>query len=273
VLGNAKELELFPKHHVPKGARIPFKVELRDFAVWLGGRDPFAADQEAQGKPEGWTKSLDAFLAAQIRHYSGGCPFDVSDLHALCRRTAILLVLDGLDEVASIQSRRDVIREVGAALTRLQALPASVHAIVTTRPAAFANSPGFPSEKFSCFNLGALTKEQIFEFAAKWIRVRKLQGREASDVNQVLKQKLELPHLRELARNPMQLTILLTLIHNRGASLPDKRTHLYDTYVDVFFARESEKSETVREHRELLIDMHRYGRVPQLVENGIGTLS
>src|SRR6185312_8373889 len=60
------------------------------------------------------------------------------------------------------------------------------------------------------------------------------------------------------ARNPMQLAILLSLVHTRGSSLPDKRTALYDSYVDLFFNREAEKSEIVRTHRDLLVNIHRY---------------
>src|SRR5687767_12755571 len=56
----------------------------------------------------------------------------------------------------------------------------------------------------------------------------------------------------------MQLAILLSLIHARGVSLPDKRTALYDSYVDLFLSREAEKSLTVRRHRDILIDIHRY---------------
>ncbi len=33
---------------------------------------------------------------------------------------------------------------------------------------------------------------------------------------------------------------------------------MYDTYMDLFFSRESEKSEIVRDHRDLLIDIHRF---------------
>jgi hypothetical protein len=40
--------------------------------------------------------------------------------------------------------------------------------------------------------------------------------------------------------------------------LPDKRTALYDYYMDLFFNREAEKSAVVRDHRELLINIHRY---------------
>ncbi len=56
----------------------------------------------------------------------------------------------------------------------------------------------------------------------------------------------------------MQLAILLSLIQTRGGSLPDKRTSLYDSYVDLFFNREAEKSTVVRDHRDLLLDIHRY---------------
>jgi hypothetical protein len=56
----------------------------------------------------------------------------------------------------------------------------------------------------------------------------------------------------------MQLAILLSLIHTRGASLPDKRTALYDNYIELFFNRESEKSLVVRDYRDLLINIHRY---------------
>ena len=56
----------------------------------------------------------------------------------------------------------------------------------------------------------------------------------------------------------MQLAILLSLIHRRGISLPDKRTALYDNYVEMFFDRESEKADVVKENRDLLIRIHRY---------------
>ena len=39
---------------------------------------------------------------------------------------------------------------------------------------------------------------------------------------------------------------------------PEKRTALYDNYVDMFFDRESEKATIVKENRDLLIRIHRY---------------
>ena len=56
----------------------------------------------------------------------------------------------------------------------------------------------------------------------------------------------------------MQLAILLSLIHKRGSSLPDKRTALYDSYIELFFDRESDKSVAVRDNRDILLQIHRY---------------
>ena len=75
-------------------------------------------------------------------------------------------------------------------------------------------------------------------------------------VSATLEEKLEQPHLRDLARNPMQLAILLHLIHVQGAALPEKRTTLYEEYMKLFFNREAEKSTIVRDRRELLLAIH-----------------
>jgi len=88
--------------------------------------------------------------------------------------------------------------------------------------------------------------------------VRGLNAREREEFRSILEEKMTAPHLRDLSRNPMQLTILLSLILTQGAALPDKRTNLYDDYVDLFFSRESAKSPAVRKHIVLLKDLHRF---------------
>jgi len=100
--------------------------------------------------------------------------------------------------------------------------------------------------------------QQINEYASKWMTARYLTSQEKTELSEVLRQKLDQPHMRDLARNPMQLAILLSLIQTRGLSLPDKRTALYDSYMELFFSREAEKSAVVREHRDLLVDLHQF---------------
>jgi hypothetical protein len=237
--------------------RLPFKVDLRDFATWLSKKDPFSADDKFSNLLN-WARSLESFLAAQVRYHSGGSEFNVEDLHAVAKRSALLLVFDGLDEVADISRRTEVVEEIDKGISRLGEVALSMQVIVTSRPAAFANSPGLPEDRFHYFHLESISRELINEYAERWLRARRLYGRESSEVRSILKEKLDQPHLRDLARNPMQLAILLSLIHTRGSSLPDKRTSLYDSYIDLFFGREAEKNAVVREHRDLLIDLHRY---------------
>jgi hypothetical protein len=61
--------------------------------------------------------------------------------------------------------------------------------------------------------LDSVTPELIEEYSTKWLKARKLQERESSEVKRILREKLGQPHMRDLARNPMQLAILLSLIH------------------------------------------------------------
>jgi len=257
LLGLQPELGQVPGNHKKGPLRIPIKVDLRDFAAWLIQKDPFSPT-DSDVPPTLWQRSLESFLAFLISHLSGGIAFAVDDLIAVARLSSLLLVFDGLDEVAEISRRREVVDEITKGLKRLNANCAALQAIVTSRPAAFANSPGFSEEEFRHYHLEAVTKELIGEYAEKWLKARRLVEREATEVKQILSEKLGEPHIRELAKNPMQLTILLSLIHTRGTSLPDKRTALYDSYIDLFFSRESAKSQLVRDHRDLLIDIHRY---------------
>lgn len=257
LLGDTTDLDSVEEQHRLSPVRFPIRIDLRDLATWLSKKNPFSPEETAD-PPAYWHKSLEAFLAALICHHSGGSEFSVSDLLAVMKSTAVLLVFDGLDEIADISRRQEAVDEITRGISRLRENTASLQVIVTTRPAAFANSPGFSGKSFPHCHLESLTRPLITGYAERWLKARKLQGRESAEVRKILRDKLDQPHLRDLAKNPMQLAILLSLIHNRGESLPDKRTELYDSYVELFFSREAQKSPVVREHRDLLINIHRH---------------
>jgi len=80
ILREADVIETLPQEHRPLSVKIPFRVDLRDLASWFNKKDPFSAD-ESDIAPAHWSKSLEAFLAAQVRHYSGGAEFSVVDIH------------------------------------------------------------------------------------------------------------------------------------------------------------------------------------------------
>ncbi len=256
ILGRS-ELGSLPDLHRPRSARYPIKVDLREYAAWLAGTNPFAQDK-SEPRPPRSNKSLESFVAALISDGSGGMTFEPDDLAAVVRSSAILLVLDGLDEVAEVSLRNEVVKETGAAVRRLQEAAASLQVVVTTRPSALAEVTGFPPKTFQHWTLTRLGRQLIDEYSARWTKSRRIPQKEAADLRRILSDKLDQPHMRDLARNPMQLAILLSVIHTRGSSLPDKRTALYDIYVELFLAREAEKSETVKRRQEILIDVHRY---------------
>jgi len=257
LLGKAVELSQVPKIHSRAKVRMPFRLDLRDFAKWMTGVDPFQS--KPTSLPNTATKSLEGFLAAHVHLLSGGHEFNVSDLSAVIKASHVLIALDGFDEVAEIEIRNQLIAEITKATTRLRNTGGhSVQVIVTSRPAAFAKSSGFPQDDWLYVELLSLERSQVDEYAKKWMKAKGLRGIEKNDLQRTLDGKLDEPHTQFLARNPMQLTILLALVYQRGESLPEKRTSMYDAYMDLFFNREAEKSRVVRDHRELLIDIHRY---------------
>jgi hypothetical protein len=197
-----------PSEHRTTQLRLPIRVDLRHFATWLTKHNPFSSDPTEQ-PPEGWHKSMESFIAALIAHQSGGTLFSFDDLLAVAQISAIFLVFDGLDEVADISTRREVVDEIVKGTQRLRENSASLQAGVTSRPAAFANSPGMPADKYAYFKLLDLKEPLILQYAERWIAAKRLDSRLGAEFRAILRERLKQPHLRDLARNPMQLAILL----------------------------------------------------------------
>lgn len=234
--------------------QIPVRVDLRDFAVWLAGQHPFIPGQ-AITKLNG---TLEEFLCFLISYKAGGATFEVRDLHALLSATPCLLVLDGLDEVPKQDQREEIIVLISDARTRLVAVGRGVRILVTTRPAIFTTTITFDTRHFGFLRLIDLDHELIFQYTELWLIQRKVRDDIAEAIRATLTAQLSFEHIANLTRNPMQLAILLYLIQRRSVSLPSKRTQLYSSYLDVFLDREAEKTDVVREHRELVVELHGY---------------
>ena len=235
--------------------RTPFRIDLRDFAAWVSGRHPYAKEGE-NILPEEGQRSLESFLTMQIGWNSGGLKLTQHDLVEFFTYSHSVVVLDGFDEVADIASRARVVEEICAAADRLEAHALSLQIIVTSRPAAFANSPGFPEDDWIHLSLNDLKSKNITSYQEKWAEAQELTSDERAALASTLEEKLRLPHLRDLSRNPMQLAILLQLMHVLGAALPDKRTALYEEYMKIFLNREVEKKQIAGDHRELILSIH-----------------
>lgn len=255
LLRRTGDISKLPDYVIHYPVMLPIKLELRDVALWLRGIDPWNRRQDQQhNSPE----TFEAAIAGHISRYSGGVEFDVADLLETLTVMPVLIVLDALDEVADLEDRRRVVEEVSAAVTRLQQRNSAIRVLVTSRPSSILRSASFSPERFLYMTLMPIDPHLAIDYASRWARVRSLDERDSNELVSVLSRRLNSPHIAELAKNTMQLTILLWLISLRGPSLPDKRTDLYDTYFSVFMDRESEKDNVVREKRGLILKLHMY---------------
>ena len=256
LLNHEDELQKVPSHHLKSSIRLPIKIDLRDFASWINNINPFnisSDNQDSQVK----NKSLDSFIAAHIEHYSE-VEFNVNDLHEILKISKLLLVLDGFDEVADINLREVIVNVITKGIKRIKTFCHDVQVIITSRPAAFLNSPSFSKAEYEHYFLDSVNSLLIEIYSDKWLKAKQLPRKEGAETKNILNEKLKQPHIKDLAKNPMQLAILISLIHTKGYSLPDKRTAFYDSYIEVFFNRESEKDATVRKYRDLIIELHQY---------------
>ncbi len=258
ILNKQDDLNLLPEKICFCPVRIPFKIDLRHIANWIEQKNPYDSVLNDDIFKRNWSKSLESFLVGHISYHSPNNDFTISDFIAIIKKKPILIVFDGFDEIADINIRHEVIDFIEKGIERLKANTTSIQVIITSRPAAFSNANGFPVDKYPHFELTDITDSCTNEYVEKWIRVNKLECREGKEIKRLVEDKLQASHLKELAKSPMQLAIFLSLLRTRGESLPNKRTALYDSYIDLFFNRESEKNQIIRENRDLIIDIHKY---------------
>ena len=239
--------------------RFPLRFDLSEYARWLGGVDVW--DPAEDGKPSKKTKrpgnqaTVECFLADLMTHESGGIKVSAKDVQDLFARVPSLVVLDGLDEVGSPAIRTRVVQAIDKFSGRGRVYDDPPEVVVTTRPSA--GELAEPStDLFEVLALNPLTPEQRADYLRKWCAVRGIHGKDGRDLRASFKDKSREPYIEELAGNPMQLTILLDLLHRQGAATPTQRTDLYDQYVDLLLAREANKHpEVVRKHKEELLEI------------------
>lgn len=272
LLDKSADLQAVSDHINHSPMRIPFKLSLLDYASFLAGHHPFDLGKH-MSQTKHMSQSLESFLMMHIEQWSGGHPVDIDDLIAFLEHSHIVIVLDGFDEVSDVDIRARIVDEVNQAAARLEAHSRSIQFIITSRPAAFSSSHGFREDQWTHLKLTDLRQRNIMAYKDKWIKTQDLTHEDSELLSTTLEDKLEQSHFRGLARNPMQLAILLYLMHMQGVALPEKRTTLYEEYMKLFFNREAQKSTIVRDQRDLLLSIH--GRLAWVlhtqVEDGRGS--
>lgn len=247
---------------MPQVPRLPLRLDLRDYAAWLAGDNPFSENdnepQKRKKRRERRHGSLEVYLAEFLQARSGGLPATVETVRDVLHRFPMLLVLDGLDEVARVQTRTRVVTEIDEFTARLGVNSLNFpQVVVTTRPNASGMAE--PSnDTFEVIALARLSPPLRTEYLRKWAEAHLIRGRDRRDLERTFRERSAEPHIFQLADNPMQLTILLYLMRKRGNSVPAARTELYTSYMETFLDREAAKTPAVDAFRDDLEEVTAY---------------
>jgi hypothetical protein len=147
-----------------------------------------------------------------------------------------ILMLDGLDELGTLERRLRVLRW----LTGHRWLgPASTNlTVVTARPSGFeglGRAKGVPTALR--LYLAPLSFGQIRSFLGRWFALRPMPPARRTEQVEALIERLEreqrMSQLRMLARRPAYLASL-AFVHGTRGALPHTRAALYDTLLDAY---------------------------------------
>lgn len=201
--------------------RWPAYVELAAFAEQVAGDERL---------------SLVRYIASTIE--VDGQPLKANQLLAWLKAWPWTLILDGLDEVPSVEVRERVLNAVNQFLIEAASHDADVFVIATTRPQGY-NDEFQEVFRPAQYRLTPLSPEVAFEYGSLLVKQR-LDGDDpdmAKHVRSRIAEAVRAPHTRELMTTPLQVTIMCA-IAERSDQMPQTNYELLDTYYSTVFARE-----------------------------------
>jgi hypothetical protein len=208
---------------LPSHLRWPVRVNLSDYG------DSLAGDSDL---------SLLRYIANRI---SAASPHNISagDLALWLGRWPWLLVLDGLDEVASPQIRERVTVGVSGFLVDAATANADVLVMATTRPQGYTGE--FGAEDYERLDLVPLTAATAMAYARRLTTARFHDNDELrQQVLARLQEATANPDSSRLMTTPLQVTIMALLLERRQRA-PHDRYQLFDAYFDTIYSRETNK--------------------------------
>ena len=198
---------------------------------------PFARLLAADASKAGTAAALWEFLADQLEP---GVRTGLAEaVHAELAAGRVLLLLDGLDEVAGDDSRRKVVR----AVSQFADEHPTCRIVVSCRVRAYVGEqnrawqlPGWPTATLADWN-----NAQIQYFIAAWYQAAVAAGglaeAQLSDRVAALQRAIAAsPDLQRLAARPLLLTIM-ALVHLNDGRLPEDRVTLYSRCIDILLGQ------------------------------------
>ncbi|MFX4295177.1 HEAT repeat domain-containing protein [Streptomyces bohaiensis] len=193
--------------------RLPLIIELRRYA------------------DERWRESTFEDFLAHL-HATEGLSLPPAALHTILASGRALVVFDGLDELFDPGFRERATQRIA----QFAAAHPGVQIVVTSRPIGYRRT-ALTAAGFSHHALNNLTSAQIEAFTRDWYRVACPDDATAAGnlSNRLLDAVTHTPSVRELAGNPLLLTILAII--GRRQTLPRDRHGVFKHAVAVLVAR------------------------------------
>ncbi|MFJ5531253.1 NACHT domain-containing protein [Streptomyces sp. NPDC093261] len=228
----------------PAQHRWPARIDLADYSdVIAGGENVSILKYLAQRMNE----SAPEVSANHLRAWLGKWPW--------------LLVLDGLDEVASSASRESVISKLDDFYTEARQLDSDLFVVATSRPQGYRQE--FSDSVYTHLSLKPLEPGEAVAYAELLAHARYPGDSEtARQVYTRLQSAASEEITARLMRTPLQVTIMSVLLERRER-VPQERYRLFDAYYETIYNREVGKPGPVGR----LLDQHRttIGRIHQQV--------
>ncbi len=243
LLGESTYASRDPAWHQLSKSRFPIRLDLGGFAEWLSGHSDGALEQ---------------YMSEQFSRDAGGESLAVRDIHAFVEGSPVILLLDGLDEIGSDSLRDRVLDAVMETIERFEeGLGVDLRVVLTSRPPALAGRRQ-KLEGFERAVLAPMDSERIDEYLERWLVAQIPSSDERARIRGSFQARRFESHVEALARNPMQLSVLLQFIYLKGEAFPDRRAELYADYFKTVIDRDVEKSPELRRNRDLVERLHSF---------------
>ena len=178
--------------------------------------------------------SILRFLADQINLYAP--ELNANQLREWLGRWPWLLVLDGLDEVASTGARDAVLAKLEQFYTDARQVNADLFVVTTSRIQGYREE--FKESSYTHLTLTPLGPDRALAYAKQLTAVRFAGNPEtAKKVFERLEEAAAKDLTARLMRSPLQVTIMSILLERRER-VPQERYRLFSAYYETIYSRE-----------------------------------
>ena len=212
---------------------LPILLPLRDFGRHLKKNHP-------DSTKDGATLLLN-YLRAYYEGQDIALPKDFFSTHLEEGQGVVLL--DGMDEVAEVKLRRRVARLIEKFAVRYKHV--GNRFIVTSREVGYEGAARL-GEEFGLAKVRDFSRDEVRRFVRDWTYAVEatLAGHDTPELKRMANTQAEKliaaiennPRVNDLAVNPLLLTVI-ALVHRYRASLPDRRSELYEEAVEVLLGK------------------------------------